>query len=535
MREEDRRLHVACGYDVDSRSYVKPDADAVRRALASGVDINCRDRTGTSALGHAAWHGDEDVLTLLLEADADVEAENIDGASPLQMTVFNNKPMATALLLVYGADAGEAVEDAESMGKAEVIAVFRAWENDAHHMLLKRASQRIMTLRQKCLKQAAASPPLLVNIDHLETTLRKAVDAGVPGQLTSAARAKLNLAEREQGREKLACLSELSLLEMDIGSLGSTLRRAARAGLPVDGQAISKLWHAVAHQTMAMEGTHCDFVFLDADQLRGNTEKHFLSFQELREQHPEWLQIHNISFERVCRGEYVMQFAAISHRWESAEGPDPTGEQYAVLRAFLKERPAIKWVWCDFCSLAQGEIGPDEHRERGYVLPNIHLLFLGVSVLALVDSQYLGRVWTTYEAWLSVQSLTPHGLKPQTHAISGPEYMRCSVRCVHGAADSVRETFLAKGLNTKAEMLAQLGSDSLKLTVEHDRCVAINDTHYSVTQSSPSPITQPSPSLVLSEHLCTLDPLLLQYHRVVRPPWAGRKDLTRLWEVSAET
>jgi hypothetical protein len=226
MREEDRRLHVACGYDVDSRSYVKPDADAVRRALASGVDINCRDRTGTSALGHAAWHGDEDVLTLLLEADADVEAENIDGASPLQMTVFNNKPMATALLLVYGADAGEAVEDAESMGKAEVIAVFRAWENDAHHMLLKRASQRIMTLRQKCLKQAAASPPLLVNIDHLETTLRKAVDAGVPGQLTSAARAKLNLAEREQGREKLACLSELSLLEMDIGSLGSTLRRS---------------------------------------------------------------------------------------------------------------------------------------------------------------------------------------------------------------------------------------------------------------------------------------------------------------------
>ena len=227
-----------------------------------------------------------------------------------------------------------------------------------------------------------------------------------------------------------------------------------------------------------------------------------------------------------------------SQLWRQPLPPPPPPFASACIQWWLgalQERPAIKWVWCDFCSLAQGEIGPDEHRERGYVLPNIHLLFLGVSVLALVDSQYLGRVWTTYEAWLSVQSLTPHGLKPQTHAISGPEYMRCSVRCVHGAADSVRETFLAKGLNTKAEMLAQLGSDSLKLTVEHDRCVAINDTHYSVTQSSPSPITQPSPSLVLSEHLCTLDPLLLQYHRVVRPPWAGRKDLTRLWEVSAET
>ena len=113
------------------------------------------------------------------------------------------------------------------MGKAEVIAVFKAWDRDTHHAHLKRASQRIMSLRQKSLKQAASSPPLLVNIDHLTHTLRKAADAGVPGQLISAARAKLNLAEREQGREKLASLSVLSHLEVDVGTLHSTLRRCA--------------------------------------------------------------------------------------------------------------------------------------------------------------------------------------------------------------------------------------------------------------------------------------------------------------------
>ena len=209
MKETEKRLHLAAGFNIDTRAYATPDAEAVRKVLVDGVNINCRDGTGTSPLGHAAWHGDEEVLTVLLEAEADVEAENIDGASPLMMTVFNNKPAATALLLVYGADPSEAMEDAESMGKAEVIAVFKAWDRDTHHAHLKRASQRIMSLRQKSLKQAASSPPLLVNIDHLTHTLRKAADAGVPGQLISAARAKLNLAEREQGREKLASLSVL--------------------------------------------------------------------------------------------------------------------------------------------------------------------------------------------------------------------------------------------------------------------------------------------------------------------------------------
>ena len=57
--------------------------------------------------------------------------------------------------------------------------------------------------------------------------------------------------------------------------------RAAKAGLAADALAVFRgnLWHAMTHQTMALEGTHCDFVFLDADRLRKSSDQRLLSLQ----------------------------------------------------------------------------------------------------------------------------------------------------------------------------------------------------------------------------------------------------------------
>ena len=75
-----------------------------------------------------------------------------------------------------------------------------------------------------------------------------------------------------------------------------------------------------------------------------------------------------------------------------------------------------------------------QERERAYILPNIHFLFLGMSALLLVDSKYLSRVWPTYESWLSMQSTTALGMYHQPDLAAS----RCNVRCIHGASDIER-------------------------------------------------------------------------------------------------
>ena len=41
-----------------------------------------------------------------------------------------------------------------------------------------------------------------------------------------------------------------------------------------------------------------------------------------------------------------------------------------------------------------------------HMLKNVNLLYLGCSVLCLIDISYLSRFWTQFEAWLSMQQAT---------------------------------------------------------------------------------------------------------------------------------
>ena len=62
------------------------------------------------------------------------------------------------------------------------------------------------------------------------------------------------------------------------------------------------------------------------------------------------------------------------------------------------------------------------------MLPSINLLYLGCTVLILMDLSYLSRFWTQFEAWLSMQTATTGGLR------AAPEdKRRCHVRCLHQA------------------------------------------------------------------------------------------------------
>jgi ankyrin repeat protein len=79
--------------------------EAARVLLDAGADIQARSRNdhyGDTPL-HAAAHGNQkDVVRLLIERGADVDARNPAGRTPLDETTFHNATAAAKLLVAAG-------------------------------------------------------------------------------------------------------------------------------------------------------------------------------------------------------------------------------------------------------------------------------------------------------------------------------------------------------------------------------------------------------------------------------------------------
>lgn len=81
------------------------DVEAARRALAQGADVNKRGsgRSGGTALMHAAGGGHSDVVLLLIEKGADVNAQDRDGATALMDAALGGAEDAAHILIESGA------------------------------------------------------------------------------------------------------------------------------------------------------------------------------------------------------------------------------------------------------------------------------------------------------------------------------------------------------------------------------------------------------------------------------------------------
>ena len=80
-------------------------ADAVRRLIAGGIDVNKREPSGSTLLTIAAIAGQAEVAELLLEAGADVNGRNYqNGSTALHAAAFIGQADMVALLLERGAD-----------------------------------------------------------------------------------------------------------------------------------------------------------------------------------------------------------------------------------------------------------------------------------------------------------------------------------------------------------------------------------------------------------------------------------------------
>ena len=116
-------------------------------------------------------------------------------------------------------------------------------------------------------------------------------------------------------------------------------------------------------------------------------------FQELR-QKEGWIEQKPITQVGAFTGSYRHEYLAVSHRWESPEEPDTQNIQLQTVREYLIKNQQVKFVWYDYWSMPQGKRTEEEQSEFKRMLYHINLLYMGCSVLALVDISYSSRFWT---------------------------------------------------------------------------------------------------------------------------------------------
>ena len=87
------------------------------------------------------------------------------------------------------------------------------------------------------------------------------------------------------------------------------------------------------------------FWFLDAARLREAASGATLPrFQDVQAQNPGWLVSESFALADACSRKRVVEFCAVSHRWEKRACPDASGQQMAAVQEFLRERPTIRCV-----------------------------------------------------------------------------------------------------------------------------------------------------------------------------------------------
>ncbi|HSV52277.1 MAG TPA: ankyrin repeat domain-containing protein [Burkholderiaceae bacterium] len=80
---------------------LKNHLEIARKLIARGADVN---KTGWAPLHYAATHGHLEMIRLLLENHAYIDAESPNGTTPLMMAAHYGTPAAVKLLLEEGAD-----------------------------------------------------------------------------------------------------------------------------------------------------------------------------------------------------------------------------------------------------------------------------------------------------------------------------------------------------------------------------------------------------------------------------------------------
>ena len=183
----------------------------------------------------------------------------------------------------------------------------------------------------------------------------------------------------------------------------------------------------------------------------------------------------DVDLAQAFRGQGIInKILFISHRWEERGEPDTTGAQLKAVQEYLlrPESSEIEYVWYDFWCMAQRgapESKPDvrsprEKAEMKLMLEAMTFLYASAQVLILLDTQYIGRFWTLTEAWCSMQTAEPRGLRPAADAEK-----RFAVACIHSADSHLQESLEENREKSNLKMAEMLAQPDIHVTNAHDK------------------------------------------------------------------
>ncbi len=112
------------------------DLDALRSLLAQGLNVNARQKDGTTALHWAAYRDDLESADLLIQAGADVNAANDLGATPLWTAALNGSAAMVRTLLSHGANPNAAL----TLGETTLMTAARTGNADVVGQLLAKGA-----------------------------------------------------------------------------------------------------------------------------------------------------------------------------------------------------------------------------------------------------------------------------------------------------------------------------------------------------------------------------------------------------------
>ena len=219
-------------------------------------------------------------------------------------------------------------------------------------------------------------------------------------------------------------------------------------------------------RSQGWEDDEPSFYFLPAKIVREWSSELLPRMQALRDD--GHLKRMSVPLESAFRGNGIIKrILFVSHRWEVPSKPDVDGEQLKAIKAFLEAHPDIEWVWFDYSSMPQGDDRtPMEKAEFQLMLAAIADLYLTARVLILLDGSYASRFWTLTEAWCSMQTVTPEGLRPATEA-----ERRYTISCIHNATDEHDAKGVVDKVSTKTpeEMYRILKKPDVNVTNSKDK------------------------------------------------------------------
>ena len=167
---------------------------------------------------------------------------------------------------------------------------------------------------------------------------------------------------------------------------------------------ISKGEPPISDVQLPGDTTHaCTFWVLEANFIRGFKGTKLPFFQEIQKTHPHALQKVTITWGEVVKGTHMQKLLSLSHRWMDAGDPDPDGVQLKALKEFLSsaDGKGFLLVWIDAQCMPQdrpeGSRSAEDTESFKTMLGNVNMLFLGTSVLVLLDLSYVSRFWVSVD------------------------------------------------------------------------------------------------------------------------------------------